>query len=110
MAHTTIGLHHDDTRTERDPLGDLSVPASALYGVQTSGPPEFPDLRFEAVAAFVTPWCDQEGGSAHAQGHGPLDTKLADAIIRAADEVLQGKHRDQFIVDPYQAVPARRTT
>jgi aspartate ammonia-lyase len=32
-----------------------------------------------------------------------LEAKLADAIIRAADEVLQGQHRDQFVVDPYQA-------
>jgi aspartate ammonia-lyase len=34
---------------------------------------------------------------------GRLDAKLADAIVRAADEVLGGQHRDQFVVDPYQA-------
>ena len=34
---------------------------------------------------------------------GRLDPKLADAIIQAADEVLSGQHRDQFVVDPYQA-------
>jgi aspartate ammonia-lyase len=34
---------------------------------------------------------------------GRLDAKLADAIIAAADEVLAGQHRDQFVVDPYQA-------
>ncbi len=34
---------------------------------------------------------------------GRLDAKLADAIIAAADEVLGGQHRDQFVVDPYQA-------
>src|SRR5207245_987257 len=34
---------------------------------------------------------------------GRLDAKLADAIVRAADEVLHGEHRDQFVVDPYQA-------
>src|SRR5204863_5858243 len=34
---------------------------------------------------------------------GRLDANLADAIVKAADEVLQGKHRDQFVVDPYQA-------
>src|SRR5205085_7707945 len=32
-----------------------------------------------------------------------LEPKLADAIIRAADEVLAGQHRDQFVVDPFQA-------
>src|SRR5258708_21238338 len=34
---------------------------------------------------------------------GRLDAKLADAIVRAADEVLAGQHRDQFVVDPFQA-------
>ena len=34
---------------------------------------------------------------------GRLDARLADAIIKAADEVLAGQHRDQFVVDPYQA-------
>src|SRR5213076_2481383 len=32
-----------------------------------------------------------------------LDAKLADAVVRAADEILAGQHRDQFVVDPYQA-------
>jgi len=34
---------------------------------------------------------------------GRLDASLADAIVKAADEVLAGQYRDQFIVDPYQA-------
>src|SRR5437870_9171872 len=34
---------------------------------------------------------------------GRLDAPRADAIVAAADEVLAGQHRDQFIVDPYQA-------
>src|SRR5207237_4698606 len=34
---------------------------------------------------------------------GRLDPRLADAIVAAADEVLNGKHMDQFVVDPYQA-------
>ena len=34
---------------------------------------------------------------------GRLEARLADAIVQAADEVLDGKHRDQFIVDVYQA-------
>jgi aspartate ammonia-lyase len=34
---------------------------------------------------------------------GRLESRLADAIIRAADEVLAGEHRDQFVVDVYQA-------
>ena len=46
---------------------------------------------------------DQEGGRAHPQETGRLDARRADAIVAAADEVLAGQHRDQFVVDPYQA-------
>jgi hypothetical protein len=46
---------------------------------------------------------DQEGRGADAQGDRPPGRRLADAIVRAADEVLAGEHSDQFIVDPYQA-------
>ena len=34
---------------------------------------------------------------------GRLEARLADAIVQAADEILSGQHRDQFVVDPYQA-------
>jgi len=34
---------------------------------------------------------------------GRLEARLADAIVQAADEVLSGEHRDQFVVDVYQA-------
>ena len=34
---------------------------------------------------------------------GRLEARLADAIVAAADEVLAGKHDDQFVVEPYQA-------
>ena len=34
---------------------------------------------------------------------GLLDPRIADAIIRAAQEVIEGKHNDQFVVDPFQA-------
>jgi aspartate ammonia-lyase len=97
--------HMTETRIERDPLGELPVPAWALYGVQTERARQnFPISGLKPLPAFVDAlvWIKRAAALTH-QETGRLDAKLADAIIRAADEVLQGQHRDQFVVDPYQA-------
>jgi len=47
-------------------------------------------------------WIKKAAALTHKQT-GRLDPKLADAIVRAADEILVGEHRHQFVVDPYQA-------
>ena len=52
------------------------------------------------VAAVV--WIKKAAALTHRET-GRLDRKLAEAIIKAADEVLAGGHRDDFVVDPYQA-------
>jgi aspartate ammonia-lyase len=93
------------TRTEKDPLGNKEVPVDALYGVQTVRATEnFPisGLRplWPVVVAQV--WIKKAAALTHKET-GRLDAKLADAIVAAADEVLAGKHDDQFVVDPYQA-------
>jgi aspartate ammonia-lyase len=94
-----------EPRREEDPLGAVMVPAGALYGAQTvravdnypiSGirpHPLFVDavVRIKRAAAVVH------------RGTGRLDAKRADAIIAAADEVLAGRHREQFVVDVFQA-------
>src|ERR1700742_4362638 len=94
-----------ETRREKDPLGYLDVPVDALYGVQTlRAKKNFPISGLKPLDAFVT--AQVQIKKAAAQTHketGRLDGKLADAIVKAADEVLAGQHRDQFIVDPYQA-------
>src|SRR6266513_110792 len=95
----------DNTRTEKDPLGSLEVPADALYGVQTlRAVQNFPISGMRPLPAFVdaTVMVKRAAALTHKET-GRLDKKLADAIIKAADEVLAGKHRDQFVVDPYQA-------
>ncbi|HEU4473458.1 MAG TPA: aspartate ammonia-lyase [Gemmatimonadales bacterium] len=94
-----------DTRIERDPLGDKAVPASALYGIQTLRAAEnFPISGLRPLPAFVDAvvWIKRSAALTHKET-GRLEPKLADAIVRGADEVLTGKHRDQFIVDVYQA-------
>jgi aspartate ammonia-lyase len=94
-----------DTRIERDPLGELEVPAGALYGVQTErARRNFPISGLRPLPAFVDAVVHIK--KAAAQTHrdtGRLEARLADAIVRAADEVLGGAHRDQFVVDVYQA-------
>jgi fumarate hydratase, class II len=92
-------------RTEKDPLGEKQVPAAALYGVQTLRATEnFPISGLRPLEPFVTAqvWIKKAAAMTH-KATGRLEAKLADAIIAAADEILSGKHRDQFVVDPYQA-------
>ena len=92
-------------RTEKDPLGEKQVPADALYGVQTLRALEnFPISGLKPLEPFVLAqvWIKKAAALTH-KTTGRLDAKLADAIVRAADEVLAGKHREHFVVDPYQA-------
>ncbi len=93
------------TRTERDPLGELDVPAAALYGVQTlRALRNFPISGLLPLEPFVVAqvWIKKAAALTHRET-GRLDATRADAIIAAADEVLAGQHRDMFVVDPYQA-------
>jgi fumarate hydratase, class II len=93
------------TRQERDPLGTLDVPAEALYGVQTQRAVEnFPISGLRPLEPFVVAqvWIKKAAALTH-RSTGRLDPRLADAIVAAADEVLEGRHREHFVVDPYQA-------
>jgi aspartate ammonia-lyase len=93
------------TRIEKDPLGELPVPAEALYGIQTVRAVEnFPISGLRPLPAFVDAviWIKRSAALTHKET-GRLESKLADAIVKAADEILAGQHRDQFVVDVYQA-------
>ena len=94
-----------ETRREKDPLGFLDVPVDALYGVQTlRARQNFPISELRPLSPFIIAqvWIKKAAALTHKET-GRLDAKLADAIVKAADEVLAGQHLDQFIVDPYQA-------
>jgi aspartate ammonia-lyase len=93
------------TRIEKDPLGELAVPVDALYGVQTlRAVQNFPISGIRPLPAFVDAVVRIKRAAALTHKEtGRLDAKLADAIVAAADEVLSGKWRDQFVVDVYQA-------
>jgi fumarate hydratase class II len=93
-----------DTRTERDSLGAVEVPADALYGAQTQRAKEnFPvsDLRFARRFIQALGHVKQAAARANRQ-LGLLDAEPAEAIVDAAQEVIDGTHDDQFVLDIFQ--------
>jgi fumarate hydratase, class II len=105
-----------DHRTETDSLGGIQVPANALWGAQTQRAVQnFPISGMQPYPAFI--WAQAMIKRAAAQvnhGLGLFQDKqvgdrtmagdeIAQAIVQAADEVLQGQWNDQFVVDPFQA-------
>jgi aspartate ammonia-lyase len=92
-------------RTERDPLGELAVPSDAYWGVQTARAVEnFTISGLRAPDDLITATILVKRAAAEANlALGRLDAEVARAIVRAADEILGGALRDQFVVDVYQA-------
>jgi aspartate ammonia-lyase len=92
-------------RTERDPLGERQVPADAYYGIQTARAIEnFPISGLRAPAELVTATILIKKAAAETNmSLGRLEPTIARAIVAAADEILAGGLRDQFVVDVYQA-------
>ena len=92
-------------RTEHDPLGERQVPAAAYYGIQTQRAIEnFPISGLRATPDFVTATVLVKKAAAEANASlGRLDSEIAGAIVRAADEILGGALRNEFVVDVYQA-------
>jgi aspartate ammonia-lyase len=94
-----------DYRTERDPLGERPVPSGALYGIQTQRAVDnFPISGLRAYPDLVTATVLVKKAAAQANASlGRLAADKARAIVAAADEILGGAWRDQFVVDVYQA-------
>jgi aspartate ammonia-lyase len=92
-------------RIERDSLGEREIPEDVYYGIQTVRAIEnFPISGFKPYPSFVTATVQIKKAAARVNAElGALDKKIAEAIVAAADEVLAGKLRDQFVVDPFQA-------
>jgi len=92
-------------RVERDPLGEVNVPADAYWGAQTQRAVEnFPISGLTAPADLVTATVLIKQAAARANGElGRLDRVVADAIVAAADDILNGRYPKQFVVDVYQA-------
>src|SRR5688500_18156311 len=93
------------TRIERDSLGDVHVPADALYGAQTQRATQnFQISGLNPRQAFIWSMATIKRAAAEVNRDlGLLDNERAEAIMQAAQEVIDGKWNDQFVVDPIQA-------
>jgi fumarate hydratase, class II len=100
MSDSTDGA----TRTERDSMGEMEVPAQALYGASTQRAVlNFPisDLRYPR--RFIKALGQVKLAAAQTNGElGLIDRAIADAIFEAAQEVVDGKHDRHFVVDIFQ--------
>jgi aspartate ammonia-lyase len=93
------------TRLEKDSLGERQIPAHAYYGIQTHRAIEnFPISGLKPKSSFIEATVQIKKSAAIAnKALGLLESRRADAIILACDEVLQGRLHEWFVVDVYQA-------
>jgi fumarate hydratase, class II len=91
-------------RIEHDTMGEVRVPAAALYGAQTQRAVEnFPISGDSLDPAQLIALARIKKAAALANKQlGTLDAAIADAIAGAADEVIGGGAADQFPIDVYQ--------
>jgi fumarate hydratase class II len=92
------------TRIERDSMGEMEVPAEALYGASTQRAViNFPISGQRFPRRFIRALALVKQAAAEANGElGLLDRDVAAAIAAAAGEVAAGLHDDQFPIDIYQ--------
>ena len=98
-AHDT-----DDFRIERDTMGEVRVPATALWRAQTQRAVDnFPISGTTLEARHIAALGQIKAAAARANAElGVLDEDVASAIDAAAQEVAQGEHDDEFPVDVFQ--------
>ncbi len=93
-----------ETRVERDSMGEMRVPADAYYGASTQRAVlNFPisDLRFPR--SFIRALGQIKQAAAQTNEElGLLDPQLAEAIVRAAQEVIDGRLDSHFVLDIFQ--------
>ena len=93
-----------NVRIERDSMGDMEVPADALYGASTMRAVlNFPisDLRFSRTFIRALGLIKQAAAQTFVEME-VLDQKIGQAIIQAAQEVIAGKLDDHFVLDIFQ--------
>ena len=102
--NTTAPATQGEYRIEHDTMGEVRVPASALYRAQTQRAVEnFPISGQGLEPAHIHALAQVKKAAARANKDlGVLDATIADAIVTAADAVIAGDHDDQFPVDTYQ--------
>src|SRR5438874_11252632 len=96
---------HSTTRQEKDSLGIREIPADVYYGIQTARAVEnYPISGMRAHPALIRAFGMVKEAAAEANRNlGLIDDNIATAIIKAAQEVQQGKWNSEFVVDVFQA-------
>jgi aspartate ammonia-lyase len=93
------------SRIEKDSLGEIEVPENVLYGAFTTRASK--NFRLSGLRAkpdFIKSLAIIKKAAALANMKlGMLDEKTGSAVVKAAGEVIEGKYRDQFILDVFQA-------
>jgi len=92
------------TRRERDSLGEVEVPADALYGAQTErARRNFPVSGYRISRPMIRALALIKGVAAGVNAeHGDLEVPRAEAIAEAAAEVRDGRWNEEFVVDVFQ--------
>lgn len=98
-------MENKKVRKEKDSLGELEVPESAYYGVQTArAVANFPISGLRPHPTFIRATAMVKWAAAQANmAIGKLDPKIGKIIQKSAEEVIDGKWNDQFVVDVFQA-------
>ncbi|ASB86815.1 aspartate ammonia-lyase [Bacillus sonorensis] len=97
-------MNQTSYRTEKDFLGEKNIPADVYYGIQTLRAAEnFPITGYKIHEEMIKALAVVKKAAALAN----METKrlykgLGEAVVQAADEIIEGKLHDQFIVDPIQ--------
>ncbi|WP_018126936.1 class II fumarate hydratase [Balneola vulgaris] len=93
-----------DFRIEKDSMGDVNVPKDALYGAQTQRAHDnFPisGIRFSREFIQALGYVKKSAALANSK-LGTIDAKIGDAIAAAAQEIIDGKHDKEFVIDIFQ--------
>jgi len=92
------------TRIEQDAMGDMNVPVDAYYGAQTQRAVQnFPISAHRMPRLMIQALGEIKRAAAMVTGkHGWVKAEQAQAIVKAAQEVSEGKYDDHFVVDVYQ--------
>ena len=100
-----------NTRDEHDALGTVAVPAERLWGAQTQRSLEFFRISHERMPdelIIATAWTKRAAAIAN-RDLGLLADERAQAIVRAADEVIAGRHRQEFPLVVWQTGSGTQT-
>ncbi|MBV8170914.1 MAG: class II fumarate hydratase [Candidatus Eremiobacteraeota bacterium] len=92
------------TRTEKDSMGEMQVPASALYGASTQRAAlNFPISSLRYPRRFIKALGQVKLAAAETNAElGLIDKDIAAAVVKAAQEVVDGAHDSHFVVDTFQ--------